>query len=93
MTCSGILTPMTTTDPVGAVLLALDDHLNGRTGDGYAMLHTPLSQVRDLRLIATEVEANTRAAVQAARAKGASWAEVGDALGVARQSAWERYGT
>lgn len=37
-------------------------------------------------------EDDLRAAVAAARAAGCSWTEIGDVLGVRRQSAWERYG-
>lgn len=30
--------------------------------------------------------------VRAARADGASWAEIGEALGISKQSAWKRFG-
>ena len=32
------------------------------------------------------------AAVKAARARGATWQEIADHLGVTRQAAWERFG-
>ncbi|WP_249021040.1 hypothetical protein [Conexibacter sp. S30A1] len=39
---------------------------------------------------------NTQTAISAlvaeARAQGASWQGIGDALGITRQSAWERFG-
>jgi hypothetical protein len=38
-----------------------------------------------------ELEAVRRAKVEAARDAGASWEQVGEALGVSRQSAWEYY--
>jgi ClpX C4-type zinc finger protein len=38
-----------------------------------------------------QVEANLVAWVRRARALGATWARVGDALGMTRQSAWERF--
>lgn len=37
-------------------------------------------------------EHGLRLAVQIARERGASWAEIGDVLGVTRQSAHERFG-
>ena len=38
-----------------------------------------------------QVEANLQQAVLRARALGATWARVGEALGITRQSAWERF--
>jgi hypothetical protein len=38
-----------------------------------------------------QVEANLIAWVRRARALGATWARVGEALGMTRQSAWERF--
>jgi ClpX C4-type zinc finger len=38
-----------------------------------------------------QVEANVLAWVRRARALGATWARVGEALGMTRQSAWERF--
>jgi hypothetical protein len=38
-----------------------------------------------------QVEANLVAWVRRARALGATWARVGEALGMTRQSAWERF--
>lgn len=38
-----------------------------------------------------QVEANLTALVRRARALGATWAKIGQALGMTRQSAWERF--
>lgn len=39
-----------------------------------------------------EADKNLRAKVTAANNAGCSWAEIGRALGSARQTAWERFG-
>src|SRR3954453_9824986 len=41
--------------------------------------------------VATQVEDNLRVWVQRLRDRGVSWARIGAALGMARQSAWERF--
>src|SRR5689334_20064110 len=41
--------------------------------------------------VATQVEDNLRVWVQRLRDRGVSWARIGEALGMARQSAWERF--
>lgn len=51
----------------------------------------PLDALRELTRGEAELEAIRRAKVEAARAAGASWEQVGEALGVSRQSAWEYY--
>jgi hypothetical protein len=38
-----------------------------------------------------EDETELRQTVSQARMRGATWAEIGEALGIARQSAWERF--
>ena len=40
---------------------------------------------------ASQVEGDLVAWVQRARARGISWARIGYALGMTRQSAWERF--
>lgn len=40
---------------------------------------------------AADVEAGLRTAIQARRAAGASWRDVGAAFGISRQAAWERF--
>lgn len=39
----------------------------------------------------TALDADREALVRAARASGASWTQIADALDVTKQSAWERY--
>ena len=41
--------------------------------------------------VAAQVEDNLRSWVQRLRDRGVSWARIGQALGMARQSAWERF--
>lgn len=50
-----------------------------------------LDTVQALRMIAATAESAQRQAVAQARAEGASWDEIGRALGTTRQSAHERY--
>jgi hypothetical protein len=47
-----------------------------------------LSDIRQLRYLLDQAEL---AAVHAARGRGSSWAEIAARLGIARQSAWERW--
>jgi len=47
--------------------------------------------IRELRYTARVVETLTTAAVRDLRAGGASWSEIGLALGTSRQAAHERY--
>lgn len=51
----------------------------------------PLSALLVLTESEHELERIRREQVIAARAAGASWQQIGDALGVARQSAWESF--
>jgi len=51
----------------------------------------PLAALRELTRGEAELEALRRAKVEAARASGASWEQVGEPLGISRQSAWEYY--
>ena len=51
----------------------------------------PLSALRVLTESEHELERIRRDQVIAARAAGASWQQIGDALGVTRQSAWESF--
>lgn len=41
--------------------------------------------------VATQVEDNLRVWVQRLRHRGVSWSRIGQSLGMARQSAWERF--
>jgi hypothetical protein len=51
----------------------------------------PLEALRELFRADVELEALRRERVEAARRQGASWDEIGESLGMARQSAWEYY--
>jgi hypothetical protein len=51
----------------------------------------PLAALRVLTESEHELERIRREQVVAARAAGASWQQIGDALGVSRQSAWEAF--
>ena len=53
----------------------------------------PLAALRVLTDSEHELERIRREQVIAARAAGASWQQIGDALGVTRQSAWESFTT
>jgi ClpX C4-type zinc finger len=54
--------------------------------DDEMLAHIPrIAEVRD------QVEANLRSWVQELRRRGVTWARIGAALGIARQSAWERF--
>ncbi len=48
----------------------------------------PLEALRYLALSESELDRIRREQVAAARAGGASWQQIGDALGMTRQSAW-----
>lgn len=50
-----------------------------------------LAQLPRIASVATQVEDNLRVWVQRLRDRGVSWARIGAALGMARQSAWERF--
>ncbi len=51
----------------------------------------PLAGLREACRVATALDKLTRNSVQRARAAGHSWTEIGQALGVTKQAAWERY--
>lgn len=50
-----------------------------------------LAELSYLSSLISGREDDRDAKVGAARAAGASWAEIGKALGISKQSAWERY--
>jgi len=50
-----------------------------------------LATLPSIASVATQVEDNLQVWVQRARSRGISWARIGQALGMARQSAWERF--
>ena len=51
----------------------------------------PLAALRELTRGEAELEAVRRSKVEAVRDAGASWEQIGESLGVSRQSAWEHY--
>lgn len=65
---------------------------NGRklrlVGESYA---APLEGLCESAVLARAVEKLQRHLVRQARDGGQSWTEIGEALGVSRQAAWERF--
>lgn len=53
----------------------------------------PLGVVRGLASVARSVEAKLKEAVHEARRQRCTWEELGEALGISRQAAWERFST
>ena len=51
----------------------------------------PLAALADISLVVDEVERLRAHLVAECRRRGRSWTDIAAALGVARQSAWERY--
>lgn len=56
-----------------------------------ATLEDVLPNLAPVASAATQVEESLTAWVSKARSLGATWAQIGDALGITRQSAWERF--
>jgi hypothetical protein len=52
---------------------------------------TPLDVIRGVTATLPRVDQLLRESVAKARAQGRSWQEIAEALGVSRQSAWERF--
>jgi hypothetical protein len=50
-----------------------------------------LAHIPRIAVVGDQVEANLRSWVQELRRRGVTWARVGAALGITRQSAWERF--
>jgi hypothetical protein len=50
-----------------------------------------LDHIPRVAAVADQVEANLRTWVQELRRRGVTWARIGGALGITRQSAWERF--
>lgn len=51
----------------------------------------PLEALRELSRADVEIEELRRQRVEVARRQGATWEQIGEGLGVSRQSAWEYY--
>ena len=59
--------------------------------DAKALPADPLEALRELAQWEDELERLRLAAVEAARERGASWEQIGAALGMSRQAVWEFY--
>jgi hypothetical protein len=59
--------------------------------DTGALPADPLEAIRELSRVDSELEGLRRDQVEAARRAGVSWEQIGEALGMSRQSAWEYY--
>ena len=55
-------------------------------------LTNPLAELQGLAFMAQIIEKTKTDVVAECRRRGRSWAQIGDALGVTRQSAWMKYG-
>ena len=51
----------------------------------------PLDGLREACRVTAALDKLTRESVRRARAAGHSWTQIGEALGVTKQTAWERY--
>lgn len=51
----------------------------------------PLEGLREACRVATALDKLTRQSVKRARDAGHSWTQIGEALGVTKQAAWERF--
>ena len=54
-------------------------------------LDAALANLPNVACAQAQVEASLLGWVRRARTLGATWAQIGDALGITRQSAWERF--
>jgi broad specificity phosphatase PhoE len=50
-----------------------------------------LQRIPRIAAVASQVDGGLRRWVTEAHRRGSSWADIGDALGMSRQSAWERF--
>ena len=71
--------------------LAEDGHLRVARGESGDVAADPLGYLRAVRAGITSLEEALEPAVHAARRQRMTWEEISNALGVTRQSAWERY--
>jgi hypothetical protein len=53
----------------------------------------PLDSLRELARLVTATDKALRDFVSSARAGGATWTDIGQALGITKQAAWERFGS
>lgn len=59
--------------------------------DVHSLPGDPLEALRELSRADVEIEALRRQRVEVARRQGATWEQIGEGLGMSRQSAWEYY--
>ena len=55
-------------------------------------MRDPLERISQLHDLSAEVDRALRLAIEQARESGHSWAAIGRAMGMSKQSAWERFG-
>jgi hypothetical protein len=82
-------TLMDTLDPLERARLYLEWHSRGVLVASAAA--DPVAALHRLRLADLDRRAGELNLVRAARERGDSWERIADALGVKRQSAWERF--
>jgi DNA-directed RNA polymerase specialized sigma24 family protein len=66
------------------------EELDAMTGAEAEVL-APLNMVTTLAHAAAQLDAKLHDVVSWARLRGHSWTEIGDALGVSKQAAWNRF--
>jgi ClpX C4-type zinc finger protein len=59
--------------------------------DRFVSVEEALELLPAMAAAGTQVDENLTALVRRARSLGATWAKIGEALGMTRQSAWERF--
>lgn len=78
-----------------ADVVRIDAQDTGRTGrlgtSGNTMLESALINLSAVSETAAEIESALVTWVKRARTLGATWAQIGQALGTTRQSAWQRF--
>lgn len=71
--------------------------LDAERGDGQVRLEVelesedPLGQLRGLRAATRQLDVWQREIIARARQHGASWSDIGEAIGVTKQAAWAMY--
>jgi len=72
---------------------ATDVHVKVTLGLEGDVSANPLKVISGITQGMAMIERELRDAVARARAQGVSWEQIGKALGVSRQAAWERFAT
>lgn len=68
-------------------------HVTVELGISGEVEQDPLAVIRGIAAGTKSLEAPLRQAVAVARQQRRTWEEIGEALGVTRQTAWERFST